>query len=90
MMTNHKSCQSHCCERHGCKYGHEDCPVATQKLEQDGPCFLCPSFPEIKEELAHWEEEYAFWAKLNKRRSDQLLSEHRAKLKEQKEKKDVR
>lgn len=23
----HKSCPTHCCVVHGCKYGHKDCPV---------------------------------------------------------------
>jgi len=26
-MSDNKCCPSHCCSRHGCKYGHEDCPV---------------------------------------------------------------
>lgn len=31
----------HCCNRHGCKYGDEDCPVALGKLAQDYPCEFC-------------------------------------------------
>lgn len=23
----HSACPTHCCKRHGCKYGHTDCPV---------------------------------------------------------------
>jgi hypothetical protein len=26
-MTEHLCCPSHCCSKHGCKYGYEDCPV---------------------------------------------------------------
>lgn len=31
----------HCCQRHGCKYGDEDCSVETGRLEQDYPCERC-------------------------------------------------
>lgn len=33
----HKACPSHCCPRHGCKYGYEDCPVATGKVQPKYP-----------------------------------------------------
>lgn len=33
--------RTHCCNKHGCKYGDEDCPVATDLLEQDYPCEEC-------------------------------------------------
>lgn len=26
-LIKHTCCPSHCCARHGCKYGYEDCPV---------------------------------------------------------------
>ena len=42
MPNNHRSCQSHCCIHHGCKYGYEDCPVVTQQVFQDFPCEDCP------------------------------------------------
>lgn len=32
---------AHCCIRHGCKYGEEDCPVATGKHKQTYPCEIC-------------------------------------------------
>ena len=32
---------SHCCDRHGCKYGDDDCPVANGRLKQEGPCYYC-------------------------------------------------
>ena len=41
-MTQHYlSCQSHCCFRHGCKYGHDRCPVTTKEVAQDYPCEEC-------------------------------------------------
>lgn len=34
--------RTHCCKSHGCKYGEEDCPVATGLIKQDYPCENCP------------------------------------------------
>lgn len=31
----------HCCKKHGCKYGDQDCPVFTGKKHQSYPCELC-------------------------------------------------
>jgi len=31
----------HCCKKHGCKYGNEDCPVAYGDVEQVHPCMDC-------------------------------------------------
>ena len=39
---------THCCLRHGCKYGDEDCPVAAGTHEQMYKCESCD-----------WEEEEA-------------------------------
>ena len=33
--------QSHCCKKHGCKYGEENCPVANGSVKQDTPCERC-------------------------------------------------
>lgn len=33
--------RTHCCKKHGCKYGDEDCPVVTGKIKQDYPCEDC-------------------------------------------------
>lgn len=33
--------QSHCCLKHGCKYGDEDCPVVFELIKQDYPCEFC-------------------------------------------------
>lgn len=35
-MSEHKACPSHCCPIHGCKYGHEDCPIVNGKA---GPTY---------------------------------------------------
>jgi hypothetical protein len=55
-----------------------------KQVEQDGPCEDCPTFPDISESLHYWRAEFDFWAKLNKRKSDQLLADHRQILKEKK------
>lgn len=31
----------HCCFAHGCKYGHNDCPVELGKVNQYYPCEQC-------------------------------------------------
>jgi len=33
--------RTHCCNKHGCKYGDPDCPVAINLLKQDYPCETC-------------------------------------------------
>lgn len=33
--------RTHCCSKHGCKYGHADCPVVVGILKQDHPCEYC-------------------------------------------------
>ena len=33
--------ETHCCVDHGCKYGDEDCPVASGQLKQLYPCEEC-------------------------------------------------
>lgn len=42
--------QTHCCIKHGCKYGDEDCPVVTGLILQRYPCEDC-SNPTIEESL---------------------------------------
>jgi hypothetical protein len=34
--------RTHCCIDHGCKYGYDDCPVASGYVVQDYPCEECP------------------------------------------------
>lgn len=41
LNNNHNCCSTHCCIRHGCKYGHEDCPVVLGKIEQVYICEMC-------------------------------------------------
>lgn len=36
-----RSCPSHCCIDHGCKYGYAECPVKTGRVEQEYPCEFC-------------------------------------------------
>ena len=33
--------RTHCCSKHGCKYGDADCPVEINLLKQDYPCETC-------------------------------------------------
>ena len=33
--------QTHCCIKHGCKYGAEDCPVVSGETKQDYICEWC-------------------------------------------------
>ena len=30
--------RTHCCKKHGCKYGNDGCPVELGIIEQDYPC----------------------------------------------------
>lgn len=34
----------HCCQEHGCKYGDENCSVATGRKFQSYPCETCDFF----------------------------------------------
>jgi hypothetical protein len=34
----------HCCKKHGCKYGDDDCPVAYGDVEQVYPCPDCDDY----------------------------------------------
>lgn len=36
---------THCCRRHGCKYGDRRCPVAAGTRRQSDPCEECGSDP---------------------------------------------
>lgn len=41
-MNKHRSCPTHCCQIHGCKYGFDDCPVETGKIiGYTGKCENC-------------------------------------------------
>lgn len=41
----------HCCSKHGCKYGDEDCPVFTGRKSQSSPCELCDLYGELEPEI---------------------------------------
>lgn len=43
--------KSHCCVRHGCKYGDEDCPVVCGKIKQLYGCESCDIQEEENSEL---------------------------------------
>lgn len=40
-LNKHRSCATHCCKNHGCKYGHEDCPVSNGEVAQEYLCEYC-------------------------------------------------
>lgn len=66
---------SHCCVRHGCKYGDSDCPVASARIEQLYPCEDCsPSLavvdPVVVQEIPNNDESLIevgqwYWCKSN-------------------------
>jgi len=33
--------RTHCCVLHGCKYGHDECPVVSGEILQEYPCEDC-------------------------------------------------
>lgn len=56
---------SHCCERHGCKYGDPDCPVETGQVKALYECEECgwekeeyrqdPFFQELNKMVRGWQ-----------------------------------
>lgn len=40
-MSNSGVHAAHCCSRHGCKYGDDDCPVVLGQVEQKHSCEQC-------------------------------------------------
>lgn len=55
---------SHCCYRHGCKYGDHDCPVVDERATQEYPCEQCQSVKELDYQIAELQEERAWSLKL--------------------------
>lgn len=46
MTTNIGVHATHCCVKHGCKYGpSEKCPVSNKEVEQEYPCEDCTICP---------------------------------------------
>lgn len=39
--NNYRSCSSHCCVLHGCKYGYKGCPVVNRQIIQKYHCEEC-------------------------------------------------
>jgi hypothetical protein len=52
-LDEHRSCPSHCCVLHGCKYSLPDCPVVLGKIPQETPCYNCESLG-IDYQDPHW------------------------------------
>jgi hypothetical protein len=45
---------SHCCAKHGCKYGNAECPVVLGTHQQEFPCEDCEQEAEqLKEQAYH-------------------------------------
>jgi hypothetical protein len=53
MTIQHRnSCPSHCCPKHGCKYGYDDCPVVLGTAQ--------PTYPNNNGcEMCEWKDPYA-------------------------------
>lgn len=52
MIDNIKVHAAHCCKECGCKYGDEECPVFTGKIEPYYDCSECAdSFSELIEQI---------------------------------------
>lgn len=43
--------KTHCCEKHGCKYNSETCPVELRQVEQSYSCETCRSVAAIEAEI---------------------------------------
>jgi len=41
---------THCCTRHGCKYGDKDCPVVTGQVKQEYLCEECGDVPLLRDQ----------------------------------------
>ena len=74
MGKNYAVHARHCCVIHGCKYGHDDCPVGYGEVEQQFPCIECPiNIEEANERIERGKiilnyalEEYNLLVKLEK------------------------
>jgi hypothetical protein len=60
MLDDTEVHQTHCCSRHGCKYGDEECPVVLGTITQEYPCEYCreeeEGNKEFKKLLTRWLE----------------------------------
>lgn len=84
-MANHISCPSHCCELHGCKYGYKDCPVVLGTVDQEFYCEFDLSLEDLQESRKWLDKQFDHWKKINDRKIKEVIAEHRAKIKTQRE-----
>lgn len=47
---------THCCARHGCKYGDPFCTVILNLVPQEYPCEDCPNEDDLREAFRHYQE----------------------------------
>lgn len=66
-MSNIGTHQSHCCAKHDCKYGDDDCPVFSGDVIQDFACPFCLSTSYLDKEIARLQDERAWSQKLEER-----------------------
>lgn len=61
---DYRSCETHCCAMHGCKYGLEGCPVVCGRETQMYPCEQCGGHQEHEafEQVAHAAKKGHPWA----------------------------
>lgn len=58
-MGNKGVHQAHCCKKHGCKYGDEDCPVVSGEIVQEYTCEVGNDFEEdCFEEIIDFQMKY--------------------------------
>lgn len=55
---------THCCGLHGCKYGHDDCPVQKGEYAQQYACEYCRSVNTLQEKIYSLNEEMKWAEKL--------------------------
>lgn len=54
------SCKTHCCKRHGCKYGYGNCPVYAGTEKQEYPCEYCVNVPQAQAKIKELQAEISF------------------------------
>jgi len=59
--------RTHCCERHGCKYGDDDCPVELKQITQDYPCEWCVDVEDAERQIRRLKKEIRFVKKIQKK-----------------------
>ncbi len=48
---------THCCGKHGCKYGKDDCPVEQKEYAQKYACEYCVSSETLERKIQYLQEE---------------------------------